>query len=85
MTAHVFPQHFYSLMKPFFLNLLEQRETDSLFATIQLWITCWRGLCVVKDVEWLCIQLVKCNTGVILSQSTSTWQPLCARYVLPVG
>ena len=45
----------------------------------------WRGLCVVKGVEWLCIQFVKCNTGVILSQSTSTWQPLCARYVLPVG
>jgi len=45
----------------------------------------WRGLCVVKGVEWLCIQIVKCNTGVILSQSTSIWQPLCARYVLPVG
>ena len=45
----------------------------------------WRGLCAVKGVEWLCIQFVKCNTGVILSQSTSTWQPLCARYVLPVG
>ena len=45
----------------------------------------WRGSCVVKGMEWLCIQFVKCNTGVILSQSTSTWQPLCARYVLPVG
>ena len=43
----------------------------------------WRGLCVIKGVKWLCIQFVKCNT--ILSQSTSTWQPLCARYVLPVG
>ena len=43
----------------------------------------WRGLCVVKGVEWLCIQFVKCNT--ILSQSTSTWQPLRARYILPVG
>jgi len=43
----------------------------------------WRGY--VKGVEWLCIQFVKCNTGVILSQSTSTWQPLCARCVWPVG
>jgi len=41
----------------------------------------WRGY--VKGVEWMCIQFVKCNTGVILSQSTSTWQPLCARCVLP--
>jgi len=39
----------------------------------------------VKGVEWLCIQFVKYNTGVILSQSTSTRQPLCARCVLPVG
>jgi len=37
----------------------------------------------VKGVEWLCIQFVKCNTEVILSQSTSTRQPLCARCVLP--
>jgi len=45
----------------------------------------WRGLCVVKGMEWLCIQFLKCNTGVIFSQSTSTWQPLCTRCVLPVG
>ena len=30
-------------------------------------------------------QFVNCNTWVILSLSTSTWQPLCARLVLPVG
>jgi len=43
----------------------------------------WRGY--VKSVEWLCIQFVKCNTGVILSQSTSICQPLCERCVLLVG
>jgi len=32
-----FFQRFYSLMKPFFLNSLQQRDTDSLFATIPLW------------------------------------------------
>jgi len=45
----------------------------------------WRGLCVVKGVEWQRIQFVKCNTGVILSQSTSAWQTLCARYFSQVG
>jgi len=36
VTACVFPQRFYSLMKPFFLKSLEQRNTDSLFTTIPL-------------------------------------------------
>jgi len=43
----------------------------------------WRGY--IKGVEWLCTLFVRCNTGVILIQSTSTRQPLCARCVLPVG
>ena len=37
VTARVFLQRFYSLMKLFFLNSLEQRDTDSLIATIPLW------------------------------------------------
>jgi len=37
VTARVFFKRFYSLMKSFFLNSLEQRDTDSLFVTIPLW------------------------------------------------
>ena len=37
VTARVFFQRFYSLMKLFFLNSLEQRDTDSVIATIPLW------------------------------------------------
>ena len=37
VTARVFFQRFYSLMKLFSLNSLEQRDTDSLIATIPLW------------------------------------------------
>jgi len=69
---------------PFFLKSLEQRDTDSLFATIPLCYSLF-GVGCTKGVECLCTQFVKCNTGVILSQSTSTWQALCARYLLPVG
>jgi len=84
VTARVFPQRFYSLIKPFFLKSLEQRDTDSLFATIPLCYSLF-GVGCTKGVECLCTQFMKCNTGVILSQSTSTWQALCARYLLPVG
>jgi len=72
VTARVFSQRFYSLMKPFFLKSLEQRDTDSLFATIPLWYSLF-GVDCTKGVECLCTQFVNCNTGVILSQSTSTW------------
>jgi len=37
VTTRVFFQRFYSLMNFFFLNSLEQRDTDSLIATIPLW------------------------------------------------
>ena len=80
VTTRVFSQCFYSLMKPFSLNSLEQRDTDSLFATIPLWYSLF-GMGCANGVECLCTQFVKCNTGVILSQSTR----LCASYVLPVG
>jgi len=40
----------------------------------------WRWY--VKGVAWLYIQFVKCNTGVILSQSTSTWS-VCKKTGLP--
>jgi len=36
-TVRVFFQRFYSLMKSFSLNSLEQRDTDSLFVTVPLW------------------------------------------------
>ena len=84
VIARVFSQRFYSLMKHFFLNSLKQGDMDSLFATIPLWYSFF-GVGCAKGVECFCTQFVKCNTGVILSQSTSTWQPLCAMYVLPVG
>jgi len=64
---------------------IPHRVTDSLFATIPLWYSLFGVGYVSLRVEWLCIQFVKCNTGVILSQSTSAWQPLCARYFLQVG
>jgi len=72
------------LMTPFFSKSLEQRDTDFLFATIPLCYSLF-GVGCTKGVECLCTQFVKCKTGVILSQSTSTWQALCARYFLPVG
>ena len=83
VTARVFFQRFDSLMNFFFLNSLEQRDTDSLIATIPLWYSLLGvGYVSFEGVEWVCIQFVKCNTGVILSQSTRTWQPLCARCFL---
>jgi len=84
VTTRVFPQRFYSLMKPLFLKSLEQRDTDSLFATIPLCYSLF-GVGCTKGVECLCTQFAKCNTGVILSQGTITWQTLCTRYFLPVG
>jgi len=36
-TVRVFFQRFYSLMKSFSLNSLEQRDTDCLFVTVPLW------------------------------------------------
>jgi len=66
-----FPSVFIILMKHFFLKSLEQLDTDSLFATIPLCYLLF-GVACTKGVECLCTQFVRCNTGVILSQSTST-------------
>ena len=79
-----FSPAFLLLMKPFFFKSLAQLDTDSLFATIPMCYSLF-GVACTKVVECLCTQFVKCNTGVILSPSTSTWQPLCASHVLPVG
>ena len=68
VTTRVFPQRFYYLMKPFFLKSVEQLDTDSLFATIPLYYSLF-GVACTKGVECLCTQSVKCNTGVILSES----------------
>jgi len=50
MTARVFSQRFYCMMKPFFLKSLEQLDTDSLFATISLFYSLF-GVACTKGVE----------------------------------
>ena len=56
VTVRVFFQRFYSLMKSFFLNSLEQRDTVTFRNCSTVVFAFWRGY--VKGVEWLCIQFV---------------------------
>ena len=54
VTARVFFQRFYYLIIFFFLNSLEQRDTDSLIATIPLWYSLSGVARYVLLVGWSC-------------------------------
>ena len=63
VTASVFSQRFYSLMKPFFK--LTRTACHGIHPFSSLLRCGWCGLCVVKGVEWLCIQFVNMFSGMM--------------------
>ena len=60
VTASVFFQRFDSLMKSFFK--FTRKACHGLLPFSPLLHCGWCGLCVVKGLECLCIQIVKCDT-----------------------
>jgi len=83
VTARVFSQRFFPLKKSFFLNSLEQRDTDSLFATIPLWYSLF-GVGISRVWNG-CVYNVWNVTHKSYSVRVQVLRPLCTRCVLPVG